>query len=222
MSICALLAPTETDPCNPSPCGPNSRCDNGLCSCLPEFFGDATIGCRPECLLNGDCSRDLACRNNKCRDPCPGTCASNAICQVINHIPMCSCPQGFQGNAFAFCNPVRAPITSSPCNPSPCGPNSQCRDRNGISVCTCVPGYLGNPPNCRPECLVSTDCSPSEACINQKCRNPCVGICGIGARCEVINHNPICQCPPRYSGDPFIRCQAIRKKFSFSRGFLTR
>lgn len=119
--------------------------------------------------------------------------------------------------AFIFCN-FRyspsfnvAPVVTQPCNPSPCGPNSQCREINGQAVCSCVPGFIGSPPACRPECVVSSECSQNEACSNQKCRNPCPGTCGVGARCEVVNHNPICSCPPRFTGDPFIRCQPIRK-----------
>lgn len=100
---------------------------------------------------------------------------------------------------------------TNPCNPSPCGPNSQCREINGQAVCSCVPGFIGSPPACRPECIVSSECALNEACVNQKCRDPCPGTCGIGARCEVRSHNPICTCPPRYSGDPFIRCTIIGK-----------
>ena len=106
------------------------------------------------------------------------------------------------------------PVVTQPCRPSPCGPNSQCREVNGQAVCSCVPGYLGSPPNCRPECVTSSECNQNEACSNQKCRNPCPGTCGVGAKCEVINHNPICSCPPRYTGDPFIRCSPIRKHLS--------
>lgn len=106
---------------------------------------------------------------------------------------------------------ILAPVVTNPCNPSPCGPNSQCREINGQAVCSCVPGYIGSPPSCRPECVVSAECPQNEACSNQKCRDPCPGTCGIGARCEVINHNPICTCPPRYTGNPFVRCQPIRK-----------
>jgi hypothetical protein len=36
-------------------------------------------------------------------DPCPGTCGQNALCDVYNHIPMCRCPQGMNGNAFIEC-----------------------------------------------------------------------------------------------------------------------
>lgn len=83
--------------------------------------------------------------------------------------------------------------------------------KNGQAVCSCVPGYLGNPPICRPECVVSSDCPPNESCSNQKCINPCVGSCGLGARCTVANRNPICHCPEGFTGDPFIRCLPLRK-----------
>lgn len=105
-----------------------------------------------------------------------------------------------------------APVTVNPCNPSPCGPNSQCREINNQAVCSCVSGFIGSPPTCRPECVVSTECPLNEACVNQKCKDPCPGTCGIDSRCEVINHNPICTCLPKYTGNPFIRCNLIRKK----------
>ena len=94
----------------------------------------------------------------------------------------------------------------TPCTPSPCGPNSQCRENNGQAVCSCVSGFIGNPPTCRPECVVSSDCSLNQACINQRCNNPCEGACGIDADCQVINHNPLCNCRVQFTGDPFTRC----------------
>ena len=190
------------DTCNPSPCGANAQCNDGICSCLLEYQGDPYSGCRPECVLNSDCPRDKACLRNKCVDPCPGTCAPNAICNVINHIPMCSCPPGMEGNAFIQCRPVIVQdiVTSHPCHPSPCGQNSDCREINGQAVCSCISGYIGSPPTCRPECVVNSDCSRNQACSNQKCRDPCPGTCGINAKCIVVNHNPICSCLPRYTG----------------------
>lgn len=98
--------PIESDPCHPTPCGPNAECDNGICRCLPEYLGNPYEGCRPECVLNSDCSRDKACVNNKCKDPCKGICGTNTECNVINHIPMCSCLPEFTGNAFIICHKV--------------------------------------------------------------------------------------------------------------------
>lgn len=102
-------------------------------------------------------------------------------------------------------------VPTDPCNPSPCGPNSQCRPVNGQAVCSCVIGYLGLPPSCRPECSVSSDCPQNQACNNQKCVDPCLGVCGIRATCKVVSHNPICSCQQGMTGDPFIACSPIRK-----------
>lgn len=99
--------PVPHDPCYPSPCGPNTQCRDGRCFCLPEYQGDPNIGCRPECTMNNECPTQLACIKNKCKDPCPGTCGHNAVCNVYNHIPICTCPAGMSGNAFIQCNPVQ-------------------------------------------------------------------------------------------------------------------
>lgn len=205
-----VVQDVSVDPCNPTPCGPNAQCTgNGVCTCLAEFQGDPYRDCRPECVLNSDCARNKACLARKCRDPCPGTCAPSAICEVLNHVPMCSCPAGTVGQAFVDCR-VQAADPQRPqnsCNPSPCGPNSQCRQQNEQAICSCVPGFIGAPPTCRPECVLSSDCLPSQACHNQKCRDPCAGTCGIGAVCRVVNHSPICTCPAQYKGNPFMRCE---------------
>lgn len=103
------------------------------------------------------------------------------------------------------------PTPINVCQPSPCGPNSQCREVNGHAVCVCIQGYIGNPPNCRPECAISSDCKLNLACSNQKCIDPCPGTCGLNAQCLVVNHNPICTCFSGYTGDPFTVCQQIRK-----------
>lgn len=93
-----------------------------------------------------------------------------------------------------------------PCSPSPCGLNSRCREIDNHAVCSCLPDMIGAPPNCRPECLVSSECPLDKSCINQKCKNPCENVCGLNARCLVVNHNPICSCELGFIGDPFIRC----------------
>lgn len=208
-------APTQSyDPCDPSPCGANAVCDNGNCLCRPNYFGDPFAGCRPECTMNTDCSPNRACINNKCIDPCPGTCGQLAQCDVTNHIPSCSCPPGLSGDPFVVCRQIQAiEIPRDPCNPSPCGPNGICRVSNNAAVCACQPGMIGSPPSCRPECLSSAECALQQACLNQKCSDPCPGTCGQNAKCQVINHNPICSCMQGFTGDPFTRCyqQSIEK-----------
>ena len=104
--ITVIVAPSKPDPCTPSPCGPNTQCNGGICVCIAEYFGDPYSGCRPECVLNNDCLNTRACVRNKCVDPCPGVCGQNAMCNVYNHVPMCTCPSGMDGNAFVLCSPV--------------------------------------------------------------------------------------------------------------------
>ena len=103
-----------------------------------------------------------------------------------------------------------APVVVDPCDPSPCGPHSTCRVNDGVAACSCLPNYIGRPPQCRPECVISSECSSTkEACINQRCRDPCPGLCGFNAECRVNNHNPMCVCPTGYIGDPFTQCNII-------------
>ena len=103
--------------------------------------------------------------------------------------------------------PPVEPVDTDPCDPDPCGPYSQKYEQDGHCVCSCLPGYRGIAPNCKPECIVSSECSLTTACFDYKCVDPCAGnICGINARCQVVSHNAICQCPQGYTGDPFTRC----------------
>lgn len=108
-----ILAATPTpepvvSPCDPSPCGDNAECSElgraAACKCLPGFQGDPYLSCRPECVLNTDCPSSLACINAKCKDPCPGTCGINAVCNVLNHVPKCSCLSGYVGDPSRECH----------------------------------------------------------------------------------------------------------------------
>lgn len=109
-------------------------------------------------------------------------------------------------------NKIVPPTPTNPCIPSPCGPYSQCRDVNERAICSCLENYIGSPPACRPECTISSECFLDKACVNQKCVDPCRNACGQNARCQVINHNPICSCSVGYVGDPFIRCHPEESK----------
>lgn len=51
--------------------------------------------------------------------------------------------------------------------------------------------------------------------MKQKCRDPCPGTCGVNARCQVINHNPICTCKAGFTGDPFVTCRLEQSKNMF-------
>lgn len=206
--------PLPLDLCNPSPCGENAQCSeiNGMvrCNCIPPNIGNPYAGgCRPECTINPDCPSNLACLSKHCRNPCKGLCGINADCSVTNHIPACTCIHGYSGDPFKFCkeDPIVTSPKRNPCEGSPCGPNSICRVVSDRATCSCLENYIGAPPSCRPECVLSSECGQDKACINQKCLDPCPGTCGFNARCQVINHNPICSCGHGMIGDPFTKCE---------------
>lgn len=69
-----------------------------------------------------------------------------------------------------------------------------------------MPEYKGNPPYCKPECISNSECPVHLACINQKCKDPCVKACGLNAMCRVVSHSATCLCPESYAGDPFSQC----------------
>lgn len=97
------------------------------------------------------------------------------------------------------------------CQPSPCGINAVCREQNGVGSCTCIEDHLGNPyEGCHPECVLNSDCPSNKACVRNKCQDPCPGVCGQNALCNVVNHLPQCNCLPGYTGDPFRFCSVIR------------
>lgn len=226
-----VVAPIPINPCVPSPCGPYSQCRNigetPSCSCFPNYIGNPP-NCRPECVINPECPSNLACIREKCTDPCPGSCGIGALCSVINHTPICQCPEDFTGDPFTACSPkppgiqnlstpfeticsiinitVQPVVEVSPCNPSPCGPNAKCNE----GICTCIAEYQGDPyVGCRPECVLNTDCSQNQACIRNKCVDPCPGTCGQNADCRVIKHIPTCTCIENYVGNAFIACSPI-------------
>lgn len=212
------------NPCQPSPCGPNSECrvtgESYSCICVRDYVGSPP-NCRPECVSNSECPSNLACINLKCKDPCAGACGLNSECRVVSHTPMCICLSGYTGDPFSQCTIKQmTPVDHSrPCDPSPCGSNAICREQNGAGSCSCLPDFIGNPyEGCRPECVLNSDCPSNRACIRSKCGDPCPGTCGQNADCQVVNHLPSCTCRPGYKGDPFRYCNVQRderKKFIF-------
>lgn len=70
------------------------------------MVGDPFIdpGCRlpGSCVQNGDCVDSLSCVNGQCSDPCSSGvsthCGPNAVCNVFDHVAICSCPVGHLGD----------------------------------------------------------------------------------------------------------------------------
>lgn len=194
----------QADECDS--CGVNAYCKGNSCVCRDGLYGNPKVICRPECVINSECSQDKACINNKCASPCNGVCGINAICEVRNHFATCSCPQDMIGNAFVKCVRPERDVPKDACQPNPCGLNSICRDLSGRAHCECVDNTRGSPPDCRYECSSNNDCSLQEICRAHKCIDPCQGLCGFNARCKVIHHSPLCYCEDDFNGNPYIAC----------------
>ena len=97
-----------------------------------------------------------------------------------------------------------------PCSPDPCGPHSWSLPRVDSCSCSCQPGMLGNPPNCRPECRDSSECSQTAVCEEHRCRGPCApDPCGAEAECSVVEEVARCRCRGGYQGDPTTGCSPI-------------
>lgn len=98
----------EPSPCTRFECGANAICrerDNiAICQCISSYVGNPYLACRPECVINPDCSSNLMCVRNKCANPCAGMCGQNAECSVVNHQPMCTCLPGYTGDPFITCS----------------------------------------------------------------------------------------------------------------------
>lgn len=212
----------HVSPCIPNPCGPQAICsanyDNQpICSCPEGSTGNPydLNGCHSrECEVDDECLLNKACIGYACRDPCPGACGLHAQCHVEAHRPVCTCENGLIGNPLICCLPPEDQKSIRPCSKNPCGLNAICQDVDDKAVCSCPPNFIGNPKiECKLECLVNPDCSSHEACINNKCIDPCSldNICGMHAVCLCSEHTVTCICPEGYIGDPLYQCIYRRK-----------
>lgn len=103
-----------------------------------------------------------------------------------------------------------------PCQPTPCGTNAVCQEYNGAGACSCIPEFHGDPYiECRPECILNSECPSNRACINSKCVDPCPGTCGYNAECQIVNHSPLCTCYAGYIGNPMTGCHQPPSTFKF-------
>ncbi|KAH1010518.1 hypothetical protein HUJ05_004799 [Dendroctonus ponderosae] len=191
------------DPCSGT-CGINADCQTRnhvpVCSCPPGYTGSPF-------------SSSELCH--------PSPCGQNTNCEVVNGVPTCKCRPGFLGSPIAGCrhecerdgecNSNQACIDfrcQNPCS-SQCGENADCSIRNHQAVCSCPKNYFGNPSiSCKPECYGDVDCPAGRpACFYGICKNPCDGVCGVGADCNLRGLTPICSCPKDMTGDPFVSCR---------------
>ena len=68
---------------------------------LPATVAPIIAGCDN----NNDCPDHTSCRNRLCINPCAldDPCSANANCKVLNHEPVCTCPDGYIGDPTISC-----------------------------------------------------------------------------------------------------------------------
>ncbi|CAG2101907.1 unnamed protein product, partial [Medioppia subpectinata] len=212
------------DPCSVfGACGRNALCQSdshrAVCSCPPEFSGDAFVICEREdshqlrgcgsdlecsfgyicesgnciegCRHDDHCTPDETCYNRLCRNPCEyaNACGINADCSPNAHRPVCSCHSGFIGDPHVECRPLQ--------DVRECVLDIDCGNRLVCENSRCIIG-----------CRDSQGCGLEESCINGICQNPCslYGGCGRNAVCKPFNHTSICSCPSGLKGNPNVVC----------------
>ena len=184
--------------CSLTQCGIAARCEardhRARCLCPDGWRGDPYVECdNPECVVDEECPQVLACRNEKCVDPCD--CAVNANCIVRSHRARCQCIPNHQGDPY-----------TAGCFPS----------KNSWLFLHLYQTMSISVPVIEPECRVDGDCPSRQACLQEVCRNPCTELkpCGRNAECSVQNTLPqrtmVCMCIPGYVGDADVYCE-LRK-----------
>uniref|UniRef100_A0A1A9ZCQ3 EGF-like domain-containing protein n=1 Tax=Glossina pallidipes TaxID=7398 RepID=A0A1A9ZCQ3_GLOPL len=220
-------------------CLSNERCQNGACKPLCRRDDDCRnnevclgLSCVPGCRSDQGCPTHLSCFDQQCIDPCADAraCGTNAVCEVINHTKICSCPIGLLGDAEVSCKSLittcssNADCTSTQlCYGGSC--QKKCRnDQNCLNdercmrgicrtVCNvdsvCPQGQICENRICQIGCRNDLNCAPDQTCINKMCKNPCdsLGQCGQCASCLVVNHGVQCSCPNGFVGDGLTGCQ---------------
>jgi len=67
-----------------------------------------------DCLVHEDCEENEFCSpppDNKCVDACTlEVCGAQAVCKAALHRPVCSCPVGYEGNAYDKCTKTRSRV----------------------------------------------------------------------------------------------------------------
>uniref|UniRef100_A0A8D8VWK9 Neurogenic locus notch homolog protein 4 n=1 Tax=Cacopsylla melanoneura TaxID=428564 RepID=A0A8D8VWK9_9HEMI len=204
----------DADECLTNPCHRTASCINTpgsyRCVCKPNTVGDPYLnpGCVPAlgCSRPSDCNATLSCIHRRCLNPCSvpeNQCGPNSLCDVTNHIPTCTCPQGYLGdplNMEVGCFKVECSDHShcaydrscdaetnrciNPCDKVTCG-NGVCKAANHRALCSCAAGFS----------LVNNVCQD----INECEQNPCHA----SAVCKNSPGSYSCSCPSSLIGDPF-------------------
>lgn len=167
-------------------CGVNALCKTVLhrprCSCPNCYIGRPNVECKP----------DPKC--DEINTPRPADPTLTSSCRTDN-----DCHESLRCDRNGQCN--------DPCEDQNfiCEKNKKCEARRHRPVCVCKGGFTVNEYgelNCAPEqreCNVDDECASNMACIDNRCKNPCVDSrgnppCAADKACQVYDHKPICIC----------------------------
>ncbi len=156
---------------------------------LSRFLLNRFVVVVGECQSNNDCPYDRYCDRPtaQCVPVCQTrVCGRLASCQAVSHNAVCSCLEGYTGNPREQCYQCESIIFKY----------SFIIKWNLIWKFPMENTVAG--------CRSNSDCPSKEACINGQCTNPCR--CGVGAICEIRDHNAICKCPSGTIGNPQTGC----------------
>lgn len=219
-------------------CAEDKTCDPNLNKCVNPCNA---IACgKGTCQVEDHkafcaCSKGYEVKNNQCVDinECNNAnrpCHSSAICQNTLGSFTCSCPPGMVGETLkgqSGCRTAEECYSDAECPDSAvcrkgkcqdacdkaCGINAECTAKAHRPACRCPFQTSGDPfKECiQLECEVGNDCASDEACINQKCVNPCTlqNVCGQNTNCSAVNHQAYCSCLPEHYGDPLQGCLMV-------------
>lgn len=174
-----------SDPCLiRGACGENALCQTVLhrprCSCPNCYVG------RPDI----ECKADPVCEGLTTETPRP---ADPLLCANDN-----DCPDWLRCDRYGQC--------SDACDDVTCVDNKKCEPRKHRPVCVCKFGFVVNENGeliCAPdkrECSRDDECASNMACIEMRCKNPCIVTatrqppCPTDKSCLVQDHKPICIC----------------------------
>lgn len=172
-------------------CGANALCKTVLhrprCSCPNCYVGRPDVECKP----------DPMCGPITTSSPRPADTTVASSCRSDN-----DCHETLRCDRNGQC--------SDPCDDPhhvQCEENKKCETRRHKAVCVCKSGFVVNEYGeltCAPdkrECSRDDECASNMACIDLKCKNPCVTSgssrptpCAPDKACQVQDHKPICIC----------------------------
>ena len=143
------------------------------CPCEQAMI-DSPPNCRLEYLVSTKCSQNTAYMQQSCRDTCPcGPTQNVGSLTITQFVPAIEDFKAtYSLGVLEFQSQQNHPWF-----------HQWIHMKMTLAACSFLPGNIGSPPNCWPECLIHSEGPSNRACINEKCRDPCPGVCGAYANC---------------------------------------